>query len=268
MVPWAKTLHGRLAERMSGRLRVYSFGASGAALSQYLAYARHARDVYHPAKGLVVVIGNDFDESLPEYKFSPGLHFFDRSDARNPGLVLKEYSPSLASRLVQRSKLFMYAVHNLQALGAVERLRRLFQGGQGAEGYVGQTGVEASSARLSDSRWAVDAFLALLPESFGLKPKDILLVVDAPRPEVYSPAALEQARGSYFVLMRTYLLERARQIGVQVVDLEPVMVQDYRQRRKRFEFPRDAHWNAHGHSVAAEAVLRSGFLGGEPGQER
>lgn len=268
MVPWAKTLHGRLAERMSGGLRVYSFGASGAALSQYLAYARHARDAYHPAKGLVVVIGNDFDESLPEYKFSPGLHFFDRSDDRPSGLVLREYSPSLASRLVQRSKLFMYAVHNLQALGAVERLRRLVQGSQGAVGYVGQTDAEASPARLRDSRWAVDAFIALLPGSFGLKPRDIMLVVDAPRPEIYDPAVLEQARNSYFVLMRTYLVERARRAGVQVVDLEPVMSQDYAQQRERFEFPRDAHWNGHGHAVAAEAVLRSGFLEGVPGPER
>jgi hypothetical protein len=268
MVPWAKTLHGRLAGRMSGRLRVYSFGASGAALSQYLAYARHARDLHHPAKGLVVVIGNDFDESLPEYKFSPGLHFFDRSDARTPRLVLREYSPSLASRLVQRSQLFMYAVHNLQALGAVERLRRLAQGSQGSEGYVGQTGAEASPARLGDSRWAVDAFIALLPESFGLKPQDIMLVVDAPRPEIYGPATLEQARNSYFVLMRRYVIDKARQAGVQVVDLEPVMARDYAKRGERFEFPRDGHWNGHGHAVAAEAVLRSGFLGEAPGLER
>src|SRR5262245_16790524 len=76
MVPYGATLHGRLAKGLEGRLRVYSFGASGAPLSQYLVWARHAvRD--HGAKALVVnVIGNDFDESLAAYSNRVGFWLY------------------------------------------------------------------------------------------------------------------------------------------------------------------------------------------------
>lgn len=262
MVPWAETVHGRLAERLAGGLRVYSFGASGAALSQHLAYARHVRDVYHPSKGLVVVIGNDFDESLPQYKHSPGLHVFRRGAGGQPELEVVEYAPSTASLLVRHSRLLLYLVHNLEVLGAAQRLRQVISPGTG---FVGQTDAEASEQRLRDGRFAADAFVALLPESFGLSPQDIMLVVDAPRPEVYDPAALLKAKDSYFVQMREHLLARARQAGLRVIDLAPVMAEEYAAHGERFEFPRDAHWNGRGHQVAAEAVLRSGFLGAVPG---
>jgi hypothetical protein len=42
MVPYAKTLYGRLAKALDGRLRVYRFGASGAPLSQYLIWVGYA----------------------------------------------------------------------------------------------------------------------------------------------------------------------------------------------------------------------------------
>ena len=41
-VPYLQTAQGRLAETLKGRLRVYSFAASGAPLSEYLMYAQYA----------------------------------------------------------------------------------------------------------------------------------------------------------------------------------------------------------------------------------
>ena len=76
MVPYAATLHGRLATGLEGRVRVYSFGASGAPLSQYLVWAHQAvRDL--GAKALVInVIGNDFDESLAAYSNRLGFWLY------------------------------------------------------------------------------------------------------------------------------------------------------------------------------------------------
>ena len=51
MVPYEQTVYGRLANTLEGRLRVYSFGASGAPLSQYLIWARHAVEHYRRARG-------------------------------------------------------------------------------------------------------------------------------------------------------------------------------------------------------------------------
>ena len=48
MVPYAQTVHGRLATLFEGKLRFYSFGASGAPLSQYLVWARFAHRIPSP----------------------------------------------------------------------------------------------------------------------------------------------------------------------------------------------------------------------------
>ena len=63
-VPWRDTCHGRLARRLDDAIRVYSFGINGAPLSQYLAYAEHARDSYRPVALVIPIVENDFDQSL------------------------------------------------------------------------------------------------------------------------------------------------------------------------------------------------------------
>ncbi|GHV05196.1 hypothetical protein AGMMS50229_07890 [Campylobacterota bacterium] len=53
-------------------VRTYSFGFSGAPLSQYLVYAQNYRKNYL----IVAVVGNDFDESLLTYKNNRGFHYY------------------------------------------------------------------------------------------------------------------------------------------------------------------------------------------------
>jgi hypothetical protein len=65
MVPYAGTVQARLAERLAGRLRVYSFAASGAPLSQYLIWARHAVRGYHAQALLIIIIGSLRRDSPP-----------------------------------------------------------------------------------------------------------------------------------------------------------------------------------------------------------
>lgn len=75
-------MHGRLARFAGARGRVYSFASSGSPLSQYLAYAELARDRFRPDALVVVVVGNDFDESLLEYNSAPGFHYLKRDPER------------------------------------------------------------------------------------------------------------------------------------------------------------------------------------------
>lgn len=259
MVPYAHTLHGRLAEVLRGRARVYSYAASGAPLSQYLAYAAYARDRFHPKRGIVVVVGNDFDESLLEYKSAPGFHFFHRRTDGRAELVRKDYAPSALREALRHSRLALYLVNNLGIGSLPARVRGLFAP---RDAFVGQTSASLDEKRLRDSLFVIDAFLAMLPKAFGLPPEDILLVLDAPRPDLYDPQALSVAQASYFGRMRVALMSQARAAGVRVADMQEPFLRDYGQNGQRFEFPRDGHWNGCGHQVAAQAVLTSGLLDG------
>ena len=100
MVPYAQTLHGRLATVAGPSRRVYSFAASGAPLSQYLAWAREARTRWKAHTLVVVVVGNDFDESLADYKIGPGFHHYVES---------ADGSLTLIGRYERESGLFVYA---------------------------------------------------------------------------------------------------------------------------------------------------------------
>lgn len=247
MVPYGETLHGRLAAAAGGKGRVYSFAASGAPLSQYLAWAAHARDAYRPQGMVFAVVGNDFDESLAAYKTAPGFHHYV-ADGDALRLHLFPFRRSLASHIGGNSALVRYLVMNL-------KVTALAATGEGT--FVGNTAAEATPRRLADSRAAVEAFFRDLPAMSGLPPARIAFVVDALRDAIYQPSALGAAEASYFGRMRRHFIERARALGYEVIDMQEAMTEAYRRDGRKFEFPYDGHWNGHGHAVAADAVKGS-----------
>ena len=165
--PFRKSCAGRLATKLDGTARVYAFGASGAPLSQYLAFAEYARDIFRPNGIVILVVKNDFDESLRKYAYRAGHHqFVERSDGR---LVLarNDFDVGILHRLVRVSAVLRYLVGNVDVVRTGERIRRLL----GGEEARGETEKEARARMLvTDSKRAVDAFLELLPESAGLDP--------------------------------------------------------------------------------------------------
>ena len=122
MVPYAETLHDRLAKAFAPQARVYSLGASGAPLSQYLVWAREARERWHAKALAIVVIGNDWDESLATIKAGPGFHQYVEGSDGSLALRRFDYVPSWWRELVRQSALGRYLFFNLQA---PERLKLL-----------------------------------------------------------------------------------------------------------------------------------------------
>jgi hypothetical protein len=96
-----------------------------------------------------------------------------------------------------------------------------------------------------------------MPALAGLAPRQIALVVDAVRPALYDARARDAAAATYAGRLRGYLLERGRQAGFEVLDMEPIFAAHFTRDSVRFEYPMDAHWNEVGHHVAAEAVAAS-----------
>jgi hypothetical protein len=256
MVPYPNTLQGRMAKALEGRARVYSFAASGAPLSQYLIWARHAVQDYG-AKALVInVVGNDFDESHAAYATRPGFWHYVPDASQQLSLRLFEYRPSLLGRVVVSSALGRYLIFNLQAQAAWQSLKEVLFGRDAEARYVGNTDAVASAERLSRSLAVLDAFFRDLPIYAGLPPSHIMFVVDGLRyPDVAAAAA-----GTYFDRMRRAFLEKAASLGYSTIDLDPYFFEHHRRTGQRIEFERDAHWSAIGHGVVFDAVMTSAFL--------
>lgn len=263
MVPYPDTLQGRLARIAPTDLRVYSFGASGSPLSQYLAYADYARQLFHPQAYTFVIIGNDFDESMSAYKMAPGFHYFFPKD-NDYELKLVEFRPvhktilhTAANRLnMGKLALVRYLRTNMPQLEF--QISRLLS--QNKQTYVGQTASSMSAQRQTLSKRAIDLFLARVEQACGLPRSEITFIVDGIRPEVYRPSSLESVDNSYWPQMRSYFMRQAKNLGYEVVDLNPIFVSDFKKRNQRFEFPTDAHWNGNGHGVAARAMQETNLF--------
>jgi len=261
IVPYAASVQGRLAAAVGPSRRVYAFGMSGWALSQYLAVAEFVGKRYRPSAIVVNVVGNDFDESLLRYKNARGFHYF--RDFPDSALKLEriDYSRKWHYWLVRHSALWRYALGHLRLVSRLQALGSAFRRNAPTEppknDYVGNVPRVVEPERVAWSKRAVDEFLAELPQRTGLAPDRILFVVDGMRPQLYDPVQLARSETSYFGQMREYLMRDARERGFEVVDMQPVFVAASGAQRTPLEFPHDGHWNATAHGLVADAVRHS-----------
>ena len=254
-VPYRRSCAGRLATLLEPAARVYAFSQSDTGLSQYLAWARHARDVYRPSGLVFVVIDNDYLDSRVEFRRRSGTHqFVDRGDGLS--LERNDFAPTLAYRLAKRSALVRYLAHNAWLPYWLNRARIWFAGGRPPRPEYHYRGEHA----VASAKQAVDAFFELLPEYSGLGRERIAFVVDGMRPALYHDETLEAARGSHYDVMRRYFLANADRRGYETLDLQPRFIAHYRKHRRRFEWPQDNHWNALGHERCFDAVRSSKLL--------
>jgi hypothetical protein len=267
MVPNGQTFYRRHADSLKASGRVYSFGASGAPLSQYLAWAQYAAQKYRPSGIAIAVVGNDFDESLLAYNGRPGLHVYAEGADGRLYLRRTDYAPSPFRFLVRRSALGRYLVFHLNALetarGRAARFRFASPAHAALPQHVGNTLAEASPERVRASQAAIAAFFDDLAKMVALPPDRISFLLDGARYE--SDIAVTER--SYFGVMRAHFMSEASRRGYEVVDLQPWFVNRSRDGRTRFEYPTDGHWNPVGHDVVAQALgasrlYRKLFAGG------
>lgn len=261
-VQFPDTVTGRLQAMLGKSGRAYAFAQSGVPLTQYVAYAKHACAVYHPQRLVVVIVGNDFDESVYDHRRRDGIfHLYPKADGSFDYRLTPLPTPGLIERVLRHSALALYLARNVGVSNVIGWFRPSAAHAQ--TGYVGHTAAFADNARINEGQRVIAWFLNALPSAACLKPRDIVLVVDAPRPQLYDPADLAAVQTSYFARMRARLISEAKARDFDVVDMQPFFVQAYAADHKTFEYPNDGHWNAHGHEVAA-AAIRQALAGWAP----
>jgi hypothetical protein len=256
MVPYGETVHGRLAKALDGRLRVYSFAAAGAPLSQYLIWVRHAVSEYGAQAVVINVTPNDFDESHVAHKGKPGFWQYYPAADGNLELRLYEYRPGLFRDLVVSSALLRYIVFNAHLSEHWVALQELIFG-RPANAQPRRYGVTPGEiAKLRYAQAATEAFFRDLPQYARLPRSRILFTMDGWR----YPDAAAHASGSFRHQLHTFFREKAEAQGYEVIDLDNLFFERHLRNGERFEFTRDAHWNSNGHKVAFEGVMASRLL--------
>lgn len=257
-VGFRQSLTGRLQQALGTRGRAYAFAQAGSPLSQYIAYAMHACESYRPQRMVILIVGNDFDESVFATRLRNGIfHLHPRPDGGFDNVLTPLPPMRLIERIARSSALALYVFRNLGRGGLAPSLiiGKANAQAAGVGPFVGNTSADANARRVAEGEKVIDWFLGRLSDQTCLKPKDIVLAVDAMRPEVYDPARLAAARASYFGRMRAGVLAKGAARGFTVVDLEQAFAASFARDGERFEPLTDGHWNAHGHAVGAEAVL-------------
>ena len=253
MVPFSQTCAGRLAKTLSGTARIYPFGVSRSPLSQYLAVAEYTRETFQPDALAVIIIDNDYDNSLAKYGYRRGMHQF--VEGPDGGLLLKrqDREPSSVPGIIRASALYRYWAGNLAVGWRILRIPRVFLPPRERELAV----VVDQPALVEESKRAVDAFLERLPEASGVDTERVLFIVDCLRPELYNNEGLRRIEGSYFDTMRQYFMVNAAERGYEVIDMQPIFGAHYARHGERFEWAQDAHWNALGHELCSQETNRS-----------
>lgn len=253
MVPYAETAYGRLAAASGTCARVHGIGASGAPLSQYLIFAQYAAKSLRAKSLVIVVVGNDFDESLALYKMGPGFHHYHTGADGNLKLVRNDYSPGKLGRIIVRSALARYMLFNMEILALPARIRTRLM--LPPPQYVGNTAASGNDERFSLSIDAIQAFFRDLPRYTGLPPENILFVIDGFRYPVQSADESIQREASYFGRMRREFMALAIRSGHEVINADDLFLPHIaRHPDDRMEFPTDGHWNGIAHGLVANAV--------------
>lgn len=228
---------------------IYQMGVSGVPLSQYIKMAEYAKRNYAPSRFVIVIVGNDFDQSLCDFRIKLGTWCFDE----NFELAFIPFSGYKGIRSYARQSAFARYLF-LQA--GVDWRRLMSNIGLSPQGMEASSEYAGNVKRVKDQEILDKSFIVVDRFFEELKNLQILskvtLVLDADRQDIYN----NQKTESYFQKMRDYTISRAEANGVDLIDMKPIFENDYKTNGIKFEFPTDGHWNERAHKLAADALMQ------------
>jgi len=227
-------------------LEIYSFGISGAPLSEYLQISRYVAAIYDPDVLVINVVHNDFDQSLVEVCQEPFFLRLRPDGDRFAEVRPSPYSPSGLRRVLKQSAAVRYVTENVGLRNALF----LWNVRAARERFQSNVDVAALESRKDVLvRLTSHVVSAIAGENKG---RAVLFMMDAPRDDLYAGT---MRRGRVWWLHEA-LRGACLTSGVGFLDLADAFESHYAAHGQRFETPWDGHWNELGHRVAATALSR------------
>ena len=248
----AESVSARLEALLGpARFEVYSFGISGAPLSQYLHMARYVARVFRPDAMVIVMVHNDFIESyrLKPSQFSASFLHLEVGEAVHEVPPLPYDRRPIAQWLMARSATLRFGFYVWRVL--LETAANQPEPGNASarfEANINVTELDAEEPRIRRATAHLFQQFVQLERSTNVR---LLFVIDCPREALYAgqdPRALQVYR------LNGIARAAADRVGLPLIDLTEAFVQDYARHGKRFEFATDNHWNARGHDLVAHEI--------------
>ncbi len=246
-----KSIAGIIREKVKNKYEVYSFGKSGAALSQYLQMSRYVKKYFNPDIIVINVVHNDFDESLCSCSLARkiGMLCLETNDSKlveakisnTPGFT---FIPDKVKNIVYRSSVYRYLAQNLKIFNIMNNLKQHFNKRE----YNANIDVEKVRSQYNDIVKALDYILnKIKQENPG---KKIIFIMDALRYDIYNNT-LEL---SNVIWINELLRNKCKQYDLIFIDLTKPFSDIYKLNHIKFESEYDFHWNEYGHRCAAQVL--------------
>ncbi len=254
-VPVGMSFVEGVAQTMSGErpVETYRFAIAGAPLSQYVQMVEREVARFRPDRIVVLLVHNDFDESfvLRPGRYTSSFLKFNIADGRFLGELPPDPWRPGALEFLRRTAIARYFLYRWQV--RPQTLADFFLGPARASDprYAANIDVGKVLSREADIRVATQHAFARLSALARGAGASLHLVMDGDRGAIQAGVVASPA-----LALNAIAADTARAQGLPFLDLHPVFAADWAKQRQRFEFPSDAHWNAHGHLVAARAVAQ------------
>lgn len=237
-IPEEDTVHFRLRDAMEGDAAVYTFAMSGAPLTQYTVWARHAVAHYVPRHLVFFISPNDFDESFDQFGLFPGFHYL-RAEGGDLTLILREYRQGWGSQAAQHSALIAYLVHNVGVPDLIARA-------------IGSEGTQLDAQGLT---MLLDWFFAELA-AIGIDPSETVFVLNPSTQSHYDAGC--DAPGPVFVPYDAFR-SAAQDNGFATLDASLYFCEWHLATGEKLEGADGVHWNASGHNAVANLLVQTYF---------
>ena len=259
---YENTFYGKLEKHLSGNSLVYSFGVSGAQLSQYIAWIDYTNKEFNPELFIIPIIANDFDESFYKYKRTRGFHYFNEHSLDGTIYSINRVD-SKFRRILLSSSLFRYVFFHLRAGDLLKKTKNIivkkYNNDKTEARYIGNVVAEVSRQHELDGMIATDLFFKKLEKI--IKPNQkVIFILDAVRPSIYSPQSLIDSENSFWSKMRVYFSNHESMKNFTLIDMQDYFIKHYNDNELKFEYKTDGHWNDLAHSLVFKNLINHKYI--------